>query len=152
MSLERSLVLVKRDGVQRGISGVVISKLESRGLKIAGMKLFQISRDLATRHYGAHEGKPFFAGLVNFITSGPVVAMVVEGPRAVEIVRSTMGATDPLNAQPGTIRGDFGIEIGRNLVHGSDSLESAKHEISLFFSDGEIIDYGRDIDTWIIES
>ena len=152
MSSERSLVLVKPDGVQRGISGVVISKLESWGLKIAGMKLFQISRDLATRHYGAHEGKPFFEGLVNFITSGPVVAMVVEGPRAVEIVRSTMGATDPLNAQPGTIRGDFGIEIGRNLVHGSDSLESAKHEISLFFSDGEIIDYGRDIDTWIIES
>ena len=152
MSSERSLVLVKPDGVQRGISGVVISKLESRGLKIAGMKLFQISRGLATRHYGAHEGKPFFEGLVNFITSGPVVAMVVEGPRAVEIVRSTMGATDPLNAQPGTIRGDFGIEIGRNLVHGSDSLESAKHEISLFFSDVEIIDYGRDIDTWIIES
>ena len=152
MSSERSLVLVKPDGVQRGISGVVISKLESRGLKIAGMKLFQISRDLATRHYGAHEGKPFFEGLVNFITSGPVVAMVVEGPRAVEIIRNTMGSTDPLNAQPGTIRGDFGIEIGRNLVHGSDSLESAKHEISLFFSDGEIIDYGRDIDTWIIES
>ena len=116
------------------------------------MKLFQISRDLATRHYGAHEGKPVFEGLGNFITSGPVVAMVVEGPRAVEIVRSTMGATDPLNAQPGTIRGDFGIEIGRNLVHGSDSLESANHEISLFFSEGEIIDYGRNIDTWIIES
>ncbi|MCL0031984.1 nucleoside-diphosphate kinase [Dehalococcoidia bacterium] len=152
MSSERSLVLVKPDGVQRGISGVVISKLESRGLKIVGMKLFQISRELATSHYGAHQGKPFFDGLVNFIISGPVVAMVVEGPRAVAIVRNTMGSTDPLDAQPGTIRGDFGIEIGRNLVHGSDSSESAQHEISLFFSDGEIIDYDKGIDTWIIES
>lgn len=152
MSSERSLVLVKPDGVQRGISGVVISKLESRGLKIVGMKLFQISRELAGSHYGAHQGKPFFDGLVNFITSGPVVALVVEGPRAVAIVRNTMGSTDPIDAQPGTIRGDFGIEIGRNLVHGSDSSESAQHEISLFFSDGEIIDYDRGIDTWIIES
>jgi nucleoside-diphosphate kinase len=152
VTLERSLVLVKPDGVQRGISGLIISRLESRGLKISGMKLFHISRDLAMKHYGAHQGKPFFDGLVRFITSGPVVAIVVEGPRAVEIVRNTMGSTDPLNAEPGTIRGDFGIEIGRNLVHGSDSLESAAHEISLFFSGEEVLNYERDIDSWVIES
>lgn len=152
MSLERTLVLVKPDGVQRGISGTIISRLESRGLKIVGMKLFHISMELAMKHYGAHKGKPFFEGLVNFITSGPVVGIVFEGPRAVELVRSTMGSTDPLAAQSGTIRGDFGIEIGRNLVHGSDSIASAKQEIRIFFSENELVDYTRGLDTWIIES
>ena len=152
MSLEKTLVLVKPDGVQRGISGTIISRLESRGLKIVGMKLFHISTALAMKHYGAHEGKPFFQGLVNFITSGPVVGIVFEGPRAVALVRNTMGSTDPLDAQPGTIRGDLGIEIGRNLVHGSDSAESAQLEIEIFFSKDELVDYNRDLDTWIIES
>ena len=152
MSLERTLVLVKPDGVQRGISGTIISRLESRGLKIVGMKLFHISKELAMKHYGAHKEKPFFEGLVNFITSGPVIGIVFEGPRAVELVRNTMGSTDPLAAQPGTIRGDFGIEIGRNLVHGSDSTESAQQEIGIFFSEDELVDYSRDLDTWVIES
>ena len=152
MSTERTLVLVKPDGVQRGLSGTIISRLEARGLRIAGIKLVQVSRDMAMKHYGAHEGKPFFDGLVSFITSGPVVAMVLEGPSAVEMVRSTMGVTNPLQASPGTIRGDFGVDIGRNLVHGSDSPESAAHEIALFFAEDEVLSYRRDVDSWIIES
>ena len=152
MSTERTLVLVKPDGVQRGLSGAIISRLEARGLRIAGIKMLQISRDMAMKHYGVHEGKPFFDGLVSFITSGPVVAMVLEGPNAVEMVRSTMGVTNPLQASPGTIRGDLGVDIGRNLVHGSDSPESAAQEIALFFAENEVLSYRRDVDNWITES
>jgi nucleoside-diphosphate kinase len=149
--MERTLVLVKPDGVQRGLIGVAISRLEARGLKLVAMKMIQIDRDLAGRHYAIHEGKSFFPGLIAYITSAPVVAMVWEGPRAVELVRATMGATDPLKASAGTIRGEFAVEIGRNLVHGSDSPENAQTEIALFFAPGEILSYARDHERWITE-
>ena len=152
MSAEQTLVLVKPDGVQRALAGAIISRLEARGLRIAAMKMLQISRDMAMRHYGVHQGKPFFEGLVNFITSGPVIAMVLEGRSAVEMVRNTVGSTNPLQAQPGTIRGDLGLDIGRNLVHASDSLEAASQEIGFFFSPDEILNYFRDVDRWVTES
>ena len=152
MSTEKTLILVKPDGVQRGLIGIIISRLEARGLRIAAMKMLQVSREMAMKHYGVHEGKPFFDGLVSFITSGPVVAMVLEGRSAVEMARNTMGVTDPLRAQPGTIRGDLGVDIGRNLVHGSDSPETAAREIAFFFSEDEILSYRRDVDRWITES
>ncbi len=150
--MERTLVLVKPDGVQRGLVGEVISRLEARGLKIVAMKMLYMGKDMADRHYGEHVGKPFFAGLVEFIISGPLVAAVLEGPNAVEITRSTIGTTDPKNAAPGTIRGDLAVDIGRNLIHGSDSLPSAQKEIALFFEPREITDYTRNVDPWIIES
>ncbi len=150
--MERTLVLIKPDAVQRGLSGEIIARLERRGLKLAGMKLLQVTPELAHQHYGAHVGKPFFEGLVKFITSSPLIAIAVEGVNAVDVVRTTMGATNPVDATPGTIRGDFGLTIGANLIHGSDSLESAEAELALFFDDGEIVDYERDIDGWIIES
>ncbi len=150
--MDRTLVLVKPDGVQRGLIGEIISRLERRGLKIVGMKLMQVSGELANRHYGEHEGKPFFAGLVGFITSGPIVAMAIEGNNVVGLVRTTVGATNPAASAPGTIRGDLGVDIGRNLIHGSDSDESAKRELSLFFTEGEFVDYSRDTDPWIIEA
>ena len=149
--MERTLVLLKPDAVQRGLAGQVISRLESRGLKIVGMKMIHMDRALAGRHYGIHEGKPFYDGLVNFITSSPIVAIALEGLNAVEVVRSTMGATDPAKAQPGTVRGDFGLDIGRNLVHGSDSTENAATELALFFGENELVSYGRSVDPWIIE-
>ncbi|MQF48611.1 nucleoside-diphosphate kinase [SAR202 cluster bacterium AC-647-N09_OGT_505m] len=150
--MEQTLVLVKPDGVQRALAGAIISRLEARGLRIVAMKMLQISRDMAMRHYGVHQGKPFFEGLVNFITSGPVVAMVLEGRSAVEMVRNTVGSTNPLQAQPGTIRGDLGLDIGRNLVHASDSQETAAQEIGFFFSPDEILNYCRDVDKWVTES
>ncbi len=150
--MERSLVIIKPDGVQRGLIGAIISRLENRGLKIVAMKMIQMDEELARRHYAIHEGKPFFEGLIKYITSGPVVVMVVEGPRAVEIVRKTMGATNPADASPGTIRADFALEIGRNLIHGSDSLETAEREINLFFHPSEILSYTRDTDRWIFET
>ena len=150
--MDRTLVLVKPDGVQRGLIGEIISRLERRGLKIVGMKLMQVSGELANRHYGEHEGKPFFAGLVGFITSGPIVAMAIEGNNVVGLVRTTVGETNPSDSAPGTIRGDLGVDIGRNLIHGSDSDESAKRELSLFFTEGELLDYSRDTDPWIIEA
>lgn len=150
--MERTLVLVKPDAVQRGLAGEIIGRLERRGLKLAGMKLMQVTPDLARRHYGAHVGKPFFEGLVKFITSSPLVAIAVEGENAVDVVRTTMGATNPAEAAPGTIRGDLGLTIGANLIHGSDSAESAAAELALFFGEGEVVDYERDIDRWIIES
>ena len=150
--MDRTLVLVKPDGVQRGLIGEIISRLERRGLKIVGMKLMQVSGELANRHYGEHEGKPFFARLVGFITSGPIVAMAIEGNNVVGLVRTTVGATNPADSAPGTIRGDLGVDIGRNLIHGSDSDESAKRELSLFFTEGELLDYSRDTDPWIIEA
>jgi len=149
LSTEQTLVLVKPDGVQRALAGAVISRLEARGLRIVAMKMLRLTPEMARRHYGAHVGKAFFPGLVEFITSSPVIAMVVEGQNAVEMVRRTMGATDPLQAQPGTIRGDLGVDIGHNLVHGSDSLESAAQEIGLFFSPEEVLSYERDVDRWI---
>ncbi|HDN80648.1 MAG: nucleoside-diphosphate kinase [Chloroflexi bacterium] len=149
--MERTLVIIKPDGVQRGLIGPIITRLEQRGLKIVAMKMIQMDEALARRHYAVHEGKPFFEGLVKYITSGPVVVMVVEGTRAIEVVRRTMGATNPAEAAPGTIRADFALEIGRNLVHGSDSPETAEKEINLFFSPSEIISYSRDTDKWIFE-
>ena len=149
--MEQTLVLVKPDGVQRGLVGEIIGRLERRGLKLAGLKLMQVDESLAHRHYGEHIDRPFFAGLVSFITSGPVVAMAWEAINAVEIVRSTMGVTNPANAAPGTIRGDLGVDIGRNLIHGSDSPESAARELALFFEPDELLSYGRSNDEWIVE-
>lgn len=131
--IQRTLVLVKPDGVKKGLTGEIISRLERKGLKIAAMRMLQMDEALARRHYAVHEGKPFFAGLVQFITSGPIVAVVVEGERVVEVVRKLMGETDPVKASPGTIRGDYGLDIGENLVHGSDSGDNAQTEIALFF-------------------
>lgn len=147
--IQRTLVLVKPDAMQRGLAGEVISRLERKGLRIAAMKLMQVDEDLAGRHYEAHVSKPFFSSLVSFITSCPVIALVVEGRNAVDVVRQTMGQTDPSKAAPGTIRGDCAMDIQNNLVHGSDSLESAQREVSLFFSDKEILTYKRSIDTWL---
>ena len=149
--METTLVLLKPDAVQRGLTGEVISRFEGRGLKIVGMKLMRMDRAFAGRHYGEHEGKPFFDGLVDFITSGPIVAMALEGLNAVEVVRRVMGETNPANSQPGTIRGDLALEIGRNIVHGSDSPETAKRELALFFSDDELLTYDRSTDIWIRE-
>lgn len=149
--MEQTLVLVKPDGVQRGLIGEIIGRLERRGLKLVGMKLLQVDESLAHRHYGEHVDRPFFPGLVSFITSGPVVAMAWEANNAVEIVRSTMGPTNPAGAAPGTIRGDLGVDIGRNLIHGSDSPESAQRELALFFQPGELLSYSRSNDGWIVE-
>lgn len=150
--MERTLIIVKPDAVQRGLTGEIIRRFENRGLRLAGMKLIHISRDLAKRHYAIHEGKPFFNGLIDYITSAPVVVMALEGTQAVAIARNTIGATKPVEAAAGTIRGDFGLEVGRNLVHGSDSPENAVKEISLFFSPDELIDWTRDTDRWIFEN
>lgn len=150
--MQKTLVLIKPDAVQRGLSGEIIARLERRGLKLAAMKMIHVTQELAHRHYGAHVDKPFFSGLVSFITSSPLIAIAVEGENAVEVVRTTMGATNPVEAGPGTIRGDFGLTIGMNLIHGSDSPESAETELALFFDESEIIDYERGIDDWIIES
>ena len=149
--MEQTLVLVKPDGVQRGLAGEVVSRLERRGLKLVAMKLMQVDDDLAQEHYGEHVERPFFPGLVSFITSGPIVAMVWEGKNAIALTRQTMGATNPADAGPGTIRGDLGVDIGRNIVHGSDGPESAQREINLFFKPGEILSYGRSTDAWITE-
>ena len=149
--MERTLFLVKPDGLQRGLAGEIISRLERRGLKLVAMKLMRMEEEQARRHYGEHVNQPFFPGLVEFITSAPLVAMVWEGDHAVEVVRKAMGETDPVSSAPGTIRGDLGLNIGRNLVHGSDSTESAQREISLFFSPQEILDYTRSTDPWITE-
>ena len=147
--MERSLVLIKPDAIQRGLAGEIISRLERKGLKIVAMKMLHMDKNLAQRHYGIHKGKAFFDDLVNFITSSPVIAIVFQGKNAVEIIRQMMGETDPAKASSGTIRGDFGIDIGYNLIHGSDSLENASKEIDLFFSAEEILNYNRELDTWI---
>ena len=147
--MEKSLVLIKPDAIQRGLAGEIISRLEKKGLKIVAMKMVHMDKKLAQRHYAIHKGKAFFDDLVNFITSSPVIAIVFQGKNAVEIIRQMMGETDPAKAYRGTIRGDFGIDIGHNLVHGSDSLENASKEIDLFFSAEEIFNYDRELDTWI---
>jgi nucleoside-diphosphate kinase len=149
--MERTLVLIKPDAMQRGLAGEILARLERRGLRIVGLKLLQVDRALAERHYGEHAGKPFFEGLVTYITACPIVAIALEGTDAVEAVRSTMGKTNPRDAAPGTIRGDFGLEIGRNLIHGSDSTDSAARELALFFGEGEQFTYTRDVDAWVFE-
>ena len=149
--MERTLVIIKPDAVQRGLIGPILARLERRGLRFAAMKLMQITPELASRHYAIHKGKPFFEGLIEFITSGPVVVAVIEGRDAINIVRKTMGATNPAEAEPGTVRADFGLEIGRNLVHGSDGPDTAAYEIPLFFAKDEILDYERAVDGWINE-
>ena len=149
--MERTLVLIKPDAMQRGLAGQILARLESRGLRIAGLKLIRVDRVLAERHYGEHVGKPFYEGLVSYITSCPIVAAVFEGTGAVEAVRTTMGKTNPREAMPGTIRGDFGLEIGRNLIHGSDSVDSAAREVALFFEEAELQSYERAIDRWVFE-
>lgn len=149
--MERTLVIVKPDGVQRGLIGSILERLERRGLRFAALKLMQITPELAERHYAVHKGKPFYPGLIEFITSGPVVVAVVEGRNAIDIVRKTLGATNPAQADPGTIRADFGLEIGRNLVHGSDGPDTAAYEIPIFFDESEIVSYERAIDGWINE-
>ena len=148
---ERSLILIKPDGVQRGLIGRILDRYETRGLRIAGMKLMQADRSLAERHYAVHSDKPFFAGLIEFITSGPLVAMAVEGPKAIEICRAINGATRPNEAAPGSIRGDFALETGMNIVHASDGPDTAATELALWFDDSELLDYERAIDAWIIE-
>lgn len=150
MELERTLVLVKPDGIQRGLSGEILRRLESTGMKIVGLKLMQVSDDLASRHYAEHEGKPFFKGLVSYITSSPVVAICLESPDAIAITRKLMGATRPGEAAPGTIRGDLGIDVSRNLVHGSANAEDAMREVALFFSNDELIHYNRATDNWVV--
>lgn len=149
--MERTLVLIKPDAVQRGLVGEIIARLERRGLKIVGLKLVDVSQTLAREHYAVHEGKSFYEPLISYITSSPVVAMVVEGPDAIEITRRTMGATAPAEATPGTIRADFGLEIGRNLVHGSDGPETAKQEIALWFGEEELVGWERETDQWVYE-
>jgi len=149
--MQRSLVIVKPDGVQRGLSMAILERLERRGLTIVGLQLMQVSRELAEELYEVHKGKPFYAGLVSYITAGPVVVAAFEGPNAVTVIRSTMGATNAAAAAPGTIRGDFALEIGRNLIHGSDAPESAAREVALFFGVEGLVSYRRDVDRWIAE-
>lgn len=150
--MERTLVLVKPDGVQRGLVGEILSRFERTGLKLVALKMLQMDKQMAEKHYAIHQGKPFFDGLVSFITSSPLIAAVFEGESAVEVVRKAMGATDPVKAPPGTIRGDLALDIGRNVVHGSDSIENAQNEIGLFFSPKEIVSYKREVEPWIKES
>ena len=152
MAKERTLVIVKPDGVQRGLIGPILARLESRGLKIVGLKLVSVSQALAARHYAEHEGKPFYAGLLSYITSGPVVVLAVEGTSAVQMVRNSVGATNPLNAAPGTIRADYALDIGRNLIHASDAVDTAERELALWFNEGEITEWLRETDRWVFES
>ncbi|HSM54657.1 MAG TPA: nucleoside-diphosphate kinase [Candidatus Sulfomarinibacteraceae bacterium] len=149
--MERTLILVKPDGVQRGLVGEIVARFERRGLLLVGMKFMQMSRELAEQHYAVHMGRPFYEKLLSYITSGPVVAMVWEGTDAIAAARATMGGTNPVEATPGTIRGDFGLEIGRNLVHGSDGADNAATEVALFFDEDELVSWQRDTDDWIFE-
>ncbi|MGZ6340134.1 MAG: nucleoside-diphosphate kinase [Candidatus Limnocylindrales bacterium] len=148
--MERTLVLVKPDGVQRGLVGEILARFERKGLKVVGLRLLEVSRELAERHYAVHAGKHFYAGLVEFITSGPVAAIALEGPDAIATVRRLVGRTMPNEAEPGTIRGDLGISGLRNLVHASDAAETAEFELDLWFRPGELVGYGRSIDAWIV--
>jgi nucleoside-diphosphate kinase len=149
--MERTLILVKPDGVQRNLVGEIISRFEHRGLKLMGMKFMQMSPQLAAEHYSVHRERPFYQNLVEYITSGPIVAMVWQGKDAIAAARSTMGSTNPVQAAPGTIRGDLAMEIGRNLVHGSDSPENAVKEVDLFFADEELVDWDRTLENWVCE-
>jgi nucleoside-diphosphate kinase len=149
--MERTLIIIKPDAMERGLLGDILSRFERRGLKTVALKMMRIDEALAHRHYGEHEGKPFFAGLISYITSAPVVVAVLEGPRAIQVARQTMGATDPAKAAPGTIRADLGLEVGRNLVHGSDGPETAEREIALFFDEDELVEWERSVERWIVE-
>ena len=149
--MERTLIILKPDALQRGLMGPILARLEARGLKFIGLKLMQVSNELANKHYGIHQGKPFFEGLVSYITSSPVLVGAIEGKDVIEIVRSTVGATNPVKAAPGTIRGDFGVNIGRNLIHASDSPENGQSEVALFFAAEELISAERSIDQWVTE-
>lgn len=149
--MERTLVLIKPDAMQRGLAGEVISRLERRGLKIAAIRLLKVNKALAKQHYAEHEGKPFFPGLVEYITSSPIIAAVFEGSNAIVATRQTMGKTNPVEAETGSIRGDYGLEKGRNLTHASDSPASARREIALFFGDMAPIAWPRDVDRWVFE-
>ena len=150
--MERTLVLLKPDAIQRNLVGHIITRLEGKGLKIVAMKLMDVTRELASNHYSEHIDKPFYEALVQFITSGPIVALVLEGNEAVKIVRTLMGLTNPVEAAPGTIRGDLAMSIGSNLIHGSDSPESAARELAIFFSGDELLSYEREVDRWVTES
>ncbi|MGQ9490077.1 MAG: nucleoside-diphosphate kinase [Anaerolineae bacterium] len=149
--MERTFVMLKPDAVQRGLVGEIIARFERRGLKLVAMKMVHVTPEFAHQHYAVHAGKPFFEGLIKYITSGPVVAMVLEGTNAIDVARTTMGVTDPTKAAPGTIRADFALELGRNLVHGSDSPETAAFEIGLWFKEDELLAYERSTDRWIFE-
>ena len=149
--MERSLVLVKPDGVQRGLIGEIISRLENRGLLLVAAKFMHVSKELAEKHYGIHKGKPFYEGLISYITSSPVMAMVWEGPNAVLAIRQTMGSTRPTEAEPGSVRHDFALEVGRNLTHASDSPENGIQEINLWFTENEIVTWNRAVDHWVFE-
>jgi len=149
--VERTLIIIKPEAVQRGLIGEIIRRFENRGLRIAGMKFMQVPRELAERHYAEHKGKGFYEGLLQYITSAPVVVMALEGQNAIAIARGTIGSTKPVEAAPGSIRGDFGMEVGRNLVHGSDKPESAEREVNLFFAPEELVNWQRETDRWIFE-
>lgn len=149
--MERSLVLVKPDGVQRALVGEVISRLERRGLRLVAAKFLQVSKDLAETHYAVHKGKPFYEGLISYIISAPVMAMVWEGPNAIAAIRQTMGATRPTEAAPGSLRHDFALEVGRNLTHASDSVENGDQEVALWFSKEDLVNWGRAVDQWVFE-
>jgi nucleoside-diphosphate kinase len=148
---ERTLILIKPDGVQRALVGRIIERYEQRGLRIVGLKMLHVERAMAEQHYAVHAGKPFFPGLVAFITSSPLVAMAVEGPNAIAVCRAINGATRPHEAAPGSIRGDLALETGMNLVHASDSVENAASELALWFDDAELLDYVRAVDSWVVE-
>lgn len=150
--MEKSLVLVKPDGVQRGLIGEVISRLERRGLRLVAAKFLSVGRDLAERHYAEHKGKPFYDGLIEYITSAPVVAMAWEGPDAVAAIRQTMGSTKPTEAAPGTLRHDFALQVGRNLTHASDKPETGEREVKLWFAENDLVEWKREIDKWVFES
>lgn len=149
--MERTFLAIKPDGVQRGLVGEIIGRFEAKGFKLVGMKLMTASRELAEQHYGVHKERPFFAGLVDFITSGPLVAMVWEGDGVVASARKLIGATNPLNSEPGTIRGDLAVNVGRNIIHGSDAVETAQQEISLWFKDEELSAWTPSLTPWIVE-
>lgn len=149
--MERTYLMVKPDGVQRGLCGDIVSRFERKGLKLVAMKLMVIPKDVAENHYGEHKGKKFYDSLISYITSGPVLAMVWEGENAVSICRNMMGKTNPAESAPGTIRGDFGMVTGLNIIHGSDSVESAQREIGIFFRPEELVDYDRTLDKWTYE-
>lgn len=149
--MERSLVLVKPDGVQRALIGEVISRLERRGLRLVAARFMQVSKELAETHYAIHKGKPFYEGLISYIISAPVMAMIWEGPNAIAAIRQTMGATRPTEAAPGSLRHDFALEVGRNLTHASDSIENGEQEVGLWFKQDELVDWGREVDRWVFE-
>lgn len=149
--MERTLIIVKPDAVQRGLIGEIVKRFEQRGLRIIGLKMMQVSEALAKKHYAEHEGKSFFEGLVKYITSAPVVVLVLEGPNAIAAARATIGSTKPHEAAAGTIRGDFGMDVGRNLVHGSDKPESGLREVANFFTEEELLSWSRSTDPWIFE-